>query len=210
MSADSAMSFVDYTVSLVSAIVMIVGGYQFYFFVQRHHLGVARHLGTTFDQYVPFWPSWVWVYSGLYYPVILLLVFVQSSFRAFNYTVFSFLVLLVMQCTVFFLFPIRIPDQWRIYDQNGSLSLRMLAFIHRFDGITNSFPSMHVSVATLTAIHLHHTLAPSLGSYAALSYAFPAFIALSALFTRQHYLADILPGVGFGWLAYRVSLLILG
>jgi hypothetical protein len=210
MSPDPGMDFIDYMISLVSAIVMIIGGYQFYFFVQRHHLGTPRHLNAKLDQHVPFWPSWVWIYSGLYYPIILLLVFVQTSFRMFNYTAFSFLLLLVLQCTVFFFFPIDIPNYWRAYDPNGSLSLRMLAFVHRFDGITNSLPSMHVSVATLTAIHLCNTLAPMLGSYAMLSYAFPVLIALSALFTKQHYLADILPGVAFGWLAYRMSASILG
>ena len=199
------MDIFDYAIGLISAIIMIVGAYQFYFFVQRHHLGKARRLSSKYEERVPFWPSWVWIYSGLYYPIILLLVFTQTSFRMFNYTAFSFFVLLAMQCAVFFFFPVSTPDHWRNYNANGSLSLRMLALVHRYDSTSNSVPSMHVSVATLTAIHLHDTLTPALGSTAALSYAFPILIAFSALFTKQHYFADILPGVAFGWLAFQGS-----
>ena len=196
---------VDYAVCLIMAIVMIIGGYQFYFFVQRHHALKPREFKPRFDDMIPFWPAWVWIYSGLYYPVILLLVFAQGSYESFSKTAFSFLVLLAMQFTVFFFFPVKIPDRWRVYDRNGSLSLRMLAFVHRFDKLVNSIPSMHVSVATLTALHLHVVLGPSLGGAATAVYLFPLFISLSALFTKQHYIYDILPGVLFGWLAFVFS-----
>jgi membrane-associated phospholipid phosphatase len=196
---------IDYFIALISAFVMIVGGYQFYFFVQRHHLGEPRQFSTILDDHVPFRPGWVWIYSGLYYPIILFLVFTQASFTAFNHTAFSFLVLLAMQCTVFFLFPVRIPDRWRDYHVDGSPSRRMLAFVHRFDNLSNSIPSMHVSVATLTAIHLYDTLAPGLGDFALLSYGFPVLIAMSAVLTKQHYLVDLVPGAVFGWLAYRAT-----
>ncbi len=203
------MQPVDYAICLIMAVVLIVGGYQFYFFVQRHHVRTPRQFDTRFDDWVPFWPSWVWVYSVLYYPMILVLVFAQPSYESFSKTAFSFLVLLAMQFTVFFFFPVKIPDSWRAYDPKRSLSLRMLAFVHRFDKLVNSIPSMHVSVATLTAIHLHLALAGTLGSLAGLAYLFPVLIAMSAVFTKQHYLYDLLPGAFFGWLAWRLTDLLL-
>jgi membrane-associated phospholipid phosphatase len=196
---------VDYAVSLIMAIVMIIGGYQFYFFVQRHHALKPREFNPRFDDLIPFWPSWVWIYSGLYYPIILLLVFAQDSYESFSKTAFSFLVLLAMQFTVFFFIPVKIPDRWRDYDHKKTLSHRMLAFVHRFDKLVNSIPSMHVSVATLTALHLHAVFAPAMGNWIGAVYLFPGLIALSALFTKQHYIYDILPGVAFGWLAFRIS-----
>jgi membrane-associated phospholipid phosphatase len=206
----AALSGIDYVIGLITAVIMIIGGYQFYFFVQRHHLGEPRQLNTRFDDYVPFRPGWVWIYSWLYYPVMLLLVFIQTSFTMFNYTAFSFLILLAMQCAVFFVFPVRVPGHWRHYEVNGSLSRRMLAFLQSYDALSNSIPSMHVSMATLTAIHLDTALTPTLGSFGLLVYAFPVLIAFSALFTKQHYIADILPGAAFGWLAYRVAQWLLG
>lgn len=200
---------IDYVVCLVSAVVMIIGGYQFYFYVQRHHIREARQFGTRFDDMVPFWPAWVWIYTVLYYPVTLALVFTQASYEAFSKTAFSFLVLLAMQFTVFYLLPVQVPDRWRAYDVNGSWSLRMLAFVQHFDKLENSIPSMHVSVATLTAIHLQGGLAMQLGPYVSVVYMFPVLIALSAIFTKQHYLADLLPGAVFGAAAWWLTRAIL-
>lgn len=200
---------IDYLICLIMAIVMIVGGYQFYFFVQRYHMRKPREFNTRFDDRIPFWPSWVWIYSGLYYPIILVLVFTQPSYESFSKTAFSFLVLLAMQFAVFFFFPVKIPDRWRNYDHKGNLSLRMLAFVHHFDKLVNSIPSMHVSVATLTALHLQAGLAPSYGAAASWVHLFPVLIALSAIFTKQHYLYDILPGALFGTLAWWLTAWIL-
>jgi membrane-associated phospholipid phosphatase len=54
---------------------------------------------------------------------------------------------------------------------------------------------MHTSVATLTALHLY----PALG---AAVFAFPALIALSCLFTKQHYLVDLPAGAALGWFTF--------
>jgi hypothetical protein len=60
---------------------------------------------------------------------------------------------------------------------------------------------MHTSVAMLTALHVQ----PQLGTWAFL---FPALIALSCLFTKQHYVVDLPAGAALGWLAYRVFAII--
>src|SRR6185503_14426815 len=54
-------------------------------------------------------------------------------------------------------------------------SERFLAFVQTFDARSNSFPSMHTSVAMLTALHLYSSLGPVV-------FVFPALIALSCLY----------------------------
>jgi membrane-associated phospholipid phosphatase len=49
----------------------------------------------------------------------------------------------------------------------------------------------------LTALYLQ----PHFGAWV---YSFPALIALSCLFTKQHYLVDLPAGAALGWLAYHV------
>ena len=203
------MRSIDYFICLLMSVVMIVGGYQFYFLAQRRHLGHTRQFNSPLDNLIPFWPSWVWIYSGLYYPVILALVFTMQSYTMFAHTVFSFLVLLGMQIIVFFFFPVRVPAEWRSYDCHTSVSHRLLAFVQSYDSLSNSIPSMHVSMSTLTAIHLYGNLYPALGSYDLLVFAFPAMIAFSAVFTKQHYIADLASGAVFGWLSYRAAEFIL-
>jgi len=65
-----------------------------------------------------------------------------------------------------------------------------LALVQRFDARSNCFPSVHVSVATLTA--LHGTL-----------------IAVSCVLTKQHYLIDLPAGLLCGWLSFVLYLRLL-
>jgi membrane-associated phospholipid phosphatase len=200
------MSSVGYVANCLITAILIVGGYQFYFFVQRWHLlePVEFRLVAIVDERIPFRPGWVWVYSGLYYPVIFSLIFTVHSFAQFNYTAFSFITLLVMQLIAFVAFPVKIPAHWRNYDATASLSTHFLSIVHRYDGLCNSIPSMHVSVSTLAALHLFANISPIVGYYALLCFLFPVLIAASALFTKQHYLVDLLPGAILGYLNYAL------
>ena len=198
------MSALGYIANCLFAIIAIVGGYQFYFFVQKRHRGIPSEFRFHIDDLIPFQPEWVWVYSGLYYPIIISLIFTVKSFAQFNYTAFSFITLLGMQLIIFYLFPVKIPQSWRDYEPSRSLSTRFLALVHSFDGLPNSIPSMHVSVATLTALHLNRNLTPLIGHYAALSLLFPVLIGISAVFTKQHYVIDLPAGAVFGVLNFEL------
>jgi membrane-associated phospholipid phosphatase len=56
---------------------------------------------------------------------------------------------------------------------------------------------MHVSVATLSALHL----LPVAGTAALL---FPLLVAASCVFTKQHYLIDLPTGAGLGYAAHAI------
>jgi membrane-associated phospholipid phosphatase len=139
---------------------------------------------------------WVWVYSFLYYPAILYVNLVMKSAEQFTRVACSYLLLLALQAVFFLGFPVRTPPAWRSANAGGTRSERFLALVQRFDAPTNSFPSMHTSIAMLTALHL----APKLGPGAFL---FPVLIGLSCVLTKQHYLVDVPPGAALGWMAYQ-------
>ncbi|HNC22831.1 MAG TPA: phosphatase PAP2 family protein [Opitutaceae bacterium] len=189
------MKPIDYAVTLVMSVILIIGIYQFYFWCQRNHVTQPRELKMAIDDLIPYRPGWVWIYSCLYYPVIVYINFVMQSPRQFLHVAMSFVILLAMQMTFFLLFPVITPEAWRANNQRRDLSERFLAFVQSFDGRANSFPSMHVSVATLTALHLM----PNLGMWAM---AFPLLIGLSCLFTKQHYLIDLPAGAVLGGAAF--------
>lgn len=191
------MTLTDFTVHLTLAGILIIGAYQFYFWCQRNPLRPARELRSPLDDRIPFWPTWVWIYSFLYYPGILYTNWIVRSSREFVYLAASFLGLLAMQMAFFLFFPVVTPVSWRAVNGQRTWSERFLAFVQRFDARSNSFPSMHTSVAMLTALYLQ----PHLGTWAFL---FPVAIALSCLFTKQHYLVDLPAGAALGWVAYRV------
>lgn len=196
------MTAVDYMVNLVLSGILIVGAYQFYFFTQRHPVRAAKEFHFALDERIPFVPWWSWIYSFLYYPAILYLNWLVSDARQFTMLAFSFLMLLFMQMLFFWLLPVSTPAHWRSINTGKTASEKFLLFVQKFDQSSNCFPSMHVSVAMLTALHA----APSLGAAA---FAFPLLIALSCLFTKQHYLIDLPAGAALGWLAYQLYLWLL-
>ncbi len=196
------MSLQDHIIYLILSGITFVGVYQFYFLTQRHHVSNTRIFHSELDEKVPFWPSWVWIYSFLYYPAILYLNVITLNARHFAMMVFSFVALLVLQMFFFYFFPVATPDHWRSRNKGSTASERFLQYVQKFDGPTNCFPSMHVSVATLTALHASGSLGPW-------AFAFPVLIALSCMFTKQHYMINLPFGAVLGWLAFRIYLLVM-
>lgn len=191
-----AMKPVDYFIDLVLSVIIIVGVYQFYFWCQRNYRTQPRELKLSLDDIIPYKPWWVWIYSGLYYPVIVYINFVMESPRQFLHVAMSYIILLVFQMCFFVFFPVTTPAHWRVTEGRGR-SERFLAFVQKFDSPANSFPSMHTSVAMLTALHLYPHVGPAV-------WLFPGLISVSCLFTKQHYLIDLPAGAGLGWLVFQI------
>ncbi len=185
------MELADYFRHLVLSVILIVGGYQFYFWCQRNVMRAPRRLLIAVDDRIPYRPAWVWIYSFLYYPAILAVNLVIETPLEFTQTALSYLVLLFLQMSFFLALPVETPPHWRTYNRCRGLSERFLAFVQRIDGRANCFPSMHCSVAAMTALYL----APHIGIWVV---GFPILIGLSCLFTKQHYLADVPTGLALG------------
>lgn len=185
----------DRFIQLVISVFLIVGVYQFYFWCQRNHAGPVREFRLPVDDLIPYRPRWVWVYSFLYYPVIVAVNWTVTSPRHFLYVAISYMLLLGFQMLFFTFCPVVTPVEWRACNNGRGRSERFLAFVQRFDARSNSFPSMHTSVAVLTALHLY----PAAGAWA---FVFPVLIALSCLFTKQHYVVDLPAGALLGWFVF--------
>lgn len=191
------MLLADRLIEIAITIVLIIGGYQFYFFAQRQRWYSARFLETRFDALISYDPRWVWVYSGLYYPMIVLAALSVPTWRAYAFAVGCYLALLFVQVMFFLFLPVEIPVEWRsVYrgKWEGTRSQRFLDLVWSFDKLRNSMPSMHVSVATVTDLTIGREW-PALGIA---GLAFPILIAVSALKTKQHYVVDVVPGALLG------------
>jgi membrane-associated phospholipid phosphatase len=191
------MTLADHVIHLILGGFLILGIYQVYFWCQRTSLTRPRELRLTVDDWIPYWPAWVWIYSLLYYPAILCTELTLASPDQFGRLVMSYVLLLGLQVTLFLACPVETPAARRDQNLGRTWSERLLAFVQRFDARGNSFPSMHTSVAMLTALHLY----PELGGW---TLVFPVLIALSCLFTKQHYVVDVLAGALVGWAAFAL------
>ncbi len=196
------MAPADYVLHLILSVFLIIGVYQFYFWCQHNVIEQPRDLSLGIDERIPYWPVWVWMYSFLYYPMILYINLVVESPREFTHLAISYILLLSLQLIAFILFPVQTPEGWRTRNARRNLSERFLAFVQSIDGRSNSFPSMHCSVAMLTALHLVPHLGPSI-------FAFPVLIGLSCLFTKQHFVIDVPVGLALGWVTHELFLIII-
>ncbi|MCY7296268.1 phosphatase PAP2 family protein [Alteromonas sp. a30] len=200
------MELLDITVATFLTIVLILGGYQIYFLPQKFPLKPSKKLLISFDEKIPFRPRWVWVYSFFYYPFIASIVLTVNDLKQFCYVVLNFLILLLCQLTIAYFFPVKTPPHWREYDSKGSLSKRFLSLVHHFDKGGNCFPSMHVATSVLTALHIIYNVYGSFVIDGVWVLVMPALIAVSAIYTKQHYLIDIPAGALLGWLVFVLHL----
>ena len=96
---------------LCMSVVLSFGVYQFYFWCQRNPRTQPRQLRLPIDDAIPFVPRWVWIYSCLYYQVIVYLNFVTESPRHFLHLAMSYIVLLLFQMAFFVIFPVATPAE---------------------------------------------------------------------------------------------------
>ncbi|WP_227267723.1 phosphatase PAP2 family protein [Roseobacter weihaiensis] len=145
------------------------------------------------DQRIRFEPVWVWIYTVAYYPFILSLVFMVSNWREYTYIASSFFFMLALQATIAMIFPVKTPFEWREYHLE-TISRRLLSVVQRIDRGGNCFPSMHVSVAVLSAMHMHMIWDVTI-TVSAVIWLFPALVSLSTIYTKQHFVLDVPAGV---------------
>ena len=82
-----------------------------------------------------------------------------------------------------------------------SFLAKLINFIYKNDGDTNGFPSGHVFVSLICSYYL----ALATPSLALLYWTVGSIISVSTVFTKQHYLLDILGGLIFAGLAISTT-----
>jgi hypothetical protein len=186
---DSPLSLEEYVVFTTLIAIIVTGCYQLFFWVQRNNYYFKKRCFVSpWDNYIPFWPSWVWIYSFLYYIAIGFVVASIQSIAEGVYLVFGAILLLLAQVFFFFFFPSTVPPEYRQYDGNN-FSTRYLKFVQG---------NMHCSIAMYVSLVLY----PAIGNA---SWVFIGLIAISCLLVKQHQMADILPGIALGWAVWSVA-----
>ncbi len=179
---------------------LVVGVASLYFPLNRKLTG-GFDLSTRFDAWVPLWPVWVvpyllclpvWI-GGLIWAAWKM---DEELFRSF---VSACLFVQVSAMSFFYFFPTYVK---RPTLTTGNWATRILQMVYRNDGDYNAFPSGHVYQTALICLFYNH-LYPS---YPWLWIGIVVIVALSTLFTRQHYLADPLGGLAIAWAGYRLGM----
>jgi len=155
---------------------------------------------TPVDDWIPFLPGTIWIYlshiavlfSGWWW-----MVRGEACTRAFIAMVLA----AVLSTLYFFFFPTELPRRELLAVDAGPVTQAAWAFLMRADNPTNSFPSMHVAEAIITAValvraHVHFRwLAP----------VWALAIAITTMTTEQHVFVDVLGGALLAWFCLWVA-----
>ncbi len=178
-------------VSLVPGYLVIAG---------RTRAGVAHAPATVLDRLLPLVPTWALIYGALYAFLIVLPVFVVQQRDLIRRTVWAYLTVWITAYVCFLVYPTVAPRPDAV--AGSGFAAWGLRFLYDADPPYNCFPSLHVAhsfVSALAAYRVHRTL-----GVVALTGA--SLVAISTLFTKQHYVADLVAGILLALAAYAVFL----
>jgi membrane-associated phospholipid phosphatase len=185
------------TVPMVALLVLV----PFYIFIGEMMPGRAVHVPEiALDRLIPLQPLWALIYGPLYLFLILLPVFVVRQEVQIRRTFWAYLTVWSIAYVWFILFPTKGPRPTTVIGEG--FSAWGLRFLYSADPPYNCFPSLHVAhsfVSALTCWRVHRTvgLAAMMGA---------AVVAISTLFTKQHYVLDVLSGFLLAAAAYAIWL----
>jgi len=149
----------------------------------------AHSLDTAADHLFPLVPDWSIAYGALYLFLILLPVLLIRELEHVRRTMRAYLTVWLTAYGVFVLYPTVAPRPSIIAAHGfGAWGLRLL---YSADIRYNCFPSLHVAhsfVSALTSRRLHR----GVGRLALVA---ASLVGLSTLYTKQHYVLDVVAGV---------------
>jgi membrane-associated phospholipid phosphatase len=152
------------------------------------------------DRAIPVQPVWSLIYGALYMFLIVLPVLAVRQEEHIRRTVLAYLTVWLTAYVCFVLYPtVASRPEQVIGDGFAAWGLRAL---YDSDPPYNCFPSIHVAhsfVSALTVYRLHRAT----GIFAAVC---AALVAVSTLYTKQHYVVDVIAGIALAFAAYLLFL----
>jgi membrane-associated phospholipid phosphatase len=181
--------------------VVLVSLVPVYLFIADRARHTAAHAPElALDRLVPLVPAWALVYGALYAFLIVLPVFVIQQQELIRRTVWAYLMVWIVAYIFFLLYPTVAPRSDTVVGEG--FATWGLRFLYEADPPYNCFPSLHVAhsfVSALACYQVHRRLGLVAISSASL-------VAISTLFTKQHYVADVISGILLALAAYAIFL----
>lgn len=162
--------------------------------------GTVNTPALALDRLLPLAPTWALVYGALYAFLIVLPVLVVQQEELIRRTVWAYITVWTAAYIGFLLYPTVAPRPDKVLGEG--FAVWGLRFLYDADPPYNCFPSIHVAhsfVSALACYRVHRVLGFSAVLCASL-------VAVSTVFTKQHYVADLLAGILLALVAYVVFL----
>lgn len=155
---------------------------------------------TSLDRAIPLEPSWMLVYGSLYVFAFLLPLLVIRQPDLLRRAMYAFLSVMLVSYAGFLVFPTAAPRPAQVTGDGFAAWALRLAY--DIDPPHGCFPSLHVAyscVAALACWRVHRGVGAAAAIWAGL-------IGVSTLYTKQHFIADVIAGALVAGAAYIVFL----
>jgi membrane-associated phospholipid phosphatase len=182
-------------------VMMSVGAVQLLYLPINRTMQGGVMLKTPLDEYIPLLPVWVAPYAlaWVWWLGCAAWAVWKMDERLYRAFLASALFVIIGGVAWFLLYPTYIQ---RPALTGSDWTAQWLRFIYAHDDVYNAFPSGHVYLTTLIALYWARWYPAQRGWWIATV----VVVALSTLFTRQHYLLDPFGGVALAWAGYRFGL----
>jgi membrane-associated phospholipid phosphatase len=179
----------------------LLGWLVIYFFVNRLQVEPERRLdlGLELDRKTPYLPLFALIYFSTY-PFVLQPFIILSNARQFYWMVVCFASISVISSLIHATVPSKIERVEQV--TAGGLSGWMLSLFQKTCKPYGNFPSMHVGLSVPVVVANFLVGGPVAGSLALI---WAVLIALSTLYTKQHYVLDVLAGFAGGVLIFALT-----
>jgi len=172
-----------------------------YIVIGAYGRGSALHMpALALDRTLPVQPIWTLIYGSLYFAVFLPMVVLRDE-EHIRRTLWALVMIWIVGSVCWLFYPTVLPRPAPTVIGEGFCAWT-LRIAYSWDAPRNCFPSLHVAQAVLAALTCN-LVSRGLGLAAGL---WASLIAVSTLFTKQHYVADVITGVLLAGLAYFVFL----
>ena len=152
------------------------------------------------DRAVSVQPEWMLVYGSLYVFVLILPLVLVREQALFRRAVMGYLTVMLISYAGFLLYPTAAPRPEQV--PGSDFAAWNLRLAYALDPPYNCFPSLHVAyafVAAFTCSRVHRGVGRVAGLWAML-------IGVSTLYTKQHYVVDVIAGALAACAAYLLFL----
>ncbi len=180
---------------LIYGVVMFGVWSGLYFWVAESRIGARKYsMIVEFDKVIPFIPEWVWIYLTVYM-IFLIPLFGLTQRKLLKLVMSSYITVMLICYIFFYLYPVEYPRPDLIVKD---FSTWALSLVYKNDRPWNCFPSSHCAMSMMAALVLLEInwFFGIWGMITAIS------IGISTLFTKQHFILDVITGFGLSILVY--------
>lgn len=178
------------------ALALIIPVYHVIVMINRGRTVFTPELAL--DRVIPLQPIWMLAYGSVWI-FAFLPVFIVRQPALTRRTMLAALSVIIISYVGFLAYPTVLPRPEMVGEGFFEKSLEVN---YSLDPPYNCFPSLHVAwafVAALSSYRVH-------SGVGAVALIWAAIIGLSTLFTKQHYVVDVIAGIGIAYAAYVVFL----